>query len=245
MYLRKHKNLDSKIWDQNNILHNDVRDMLLTIAYDYTNYVCTKHNMEIRKQDIKDIIIFGSITNYFYDKKSDIDLCIVFDLAEIKQKYPNLNILQTLKLYYYDWAMIRQCSIRGRKIDLNIEDVQTPQYGDRYRTGPNYSVLQQKWIFEPVAISGKDFKNIKKQGYELYKEIIRDYKNVKRNGYQIQDMESFFRRLMTNKKLSYHTYCDQNITPMYIAFQKIKRHGIIDKLRKTMVKRQTQKFTLK
>ena len=245
MHLKKHKNLDPKIWLSEEKLHTDVADMLLAIVWNFIDYVRTVRNMEIRNQDVKDVCIFGSITNYFYDKKSDIDMCIILDLETLSQQYTNLNILQTLKLYYYDWAMLHICSIRGRKIDLNVADIKDAPYANRYRSGPSYSIINQTWIFKPILISDKEFKSICKQGDNIYKEIIFNYKLVKRNGFKPDDMENFFKQVMTYKKIAHHVNCEQNITPMYVAYHYVKRHGIIDKLHNKMVKKQTLKLTLK
>lgn len=245
MHLKKHKNLDKKIWENDDTLHTDVHNMLMAIVWNFIDYVRTKRNMDIRNSDLCDVFIFGSITNYFYDKKSDIDMCIVLNLENLKQNYQGFNILQTLRLYYYDWAMIRHCSIHGRKIDLNFADINEPLYVNRYRSGPNYSILKQTWIFKPVPVSDKDFKDIVNKGLDIYKQVIHNYNLVKRNGFRIEDMENFFKDFMAYKRAVHHINFEQNITPMYVAYHKIKRRGIIKTLQNKMQKRQTQKFTLK
>jgi predicted nucleotidyltransferase len=243
--LRKHKNLDKKIWVQNDKLHSDVQDMLLSIVWCFIDFLRNKHDLHIKNSDVKDIILFGSMTNYFYTKKSDIDICIVLDMTGLSKQYPNLNIAQTLKLYYYDWAMIHLCNIKGRKIDLNIEDMNNNPFGGRYRTGSNYSLLNKEWIFKQTPISDDDFKKIRKSGIALYKRIMQDYNKVKHDGFQMQDMEILYKNIMASKRATYNLNYQQVITPMYIAFNELKKHHIIDKMHKKIIKIQTKKFTLK
>ena len=114
MKIKLHKNLDKKIWDNTNNIRPVVRDMLLSIAWAYIDYVRNEYEINITNSDIKDILVFGSTTQLFYDKQSDIDVCIVLDMDHIKQQHPTINIDRMLKLYYYDWAMVHICKIYGR-----------------------------------------------------------------------------------------------------------------------------------
>lgn len=245
MKIKLHKNLDKKIWGDSEHMKPVVLDMLLSIAWAYIDYIRNEYDMPIRNIDIKDIFVFGSITQLFYDKQSDIDMCIVLDLDNTEQKFPNSNIEKQLKLYYYDWAMVHICEIYGRKIDLNFSDAKTPEFDGRYRRGPIYSLMKKEWFLKPVVLSNIELKHIESQAASIYKQILRDYKTIKRNGFKLDEMKQFYSNIIASKKQSLENDTERVINPVYMAIRKFKHNGYIDKLRKKAVQRETEKYVLK
>lgn len=75
--------------------------------------------MNIDDSDIKEFFVYGSCANYFYNKKSDIDVCIVIDTDSVAAKNPGMNVLHNFKLYFYNWAITHRCRIYGRGL-INI-----------------------------------------------------------------------------------------------------------------------------
>lgn len=245
MKLKLHKHLDEKIWDKNDIMQPVVADMLLSIAWAYIDYVRNEYDMPIRNSDVVDIIVVGSITQLFYDKKSDIDICIVLNLEKTQQKHPNMNIPNTLKLYYYDWAMTHICKIYGHKIDLNINDEKTPECDDRHVRGPNYSLLQNKWLFKHVTLTKQELKDTEKQAEQIYKQILSDYKKVKKNGFKPNEIKLFYDNLIASKRYSLNNDNKRVINPVYMAIRYFKHKGYISKLRKIAIQKETEKYVLK
>ncbi len=245
MKIKLHKNLDKKIWDKNEQINPTVSNMLLSIAWAYIDYVRNEYDMPIYKSDIIDIIVVGSITQLFYDNKSDIDMCIVLNMDKIQQKHPNINIPRMLKLYYYDWAMIHICKIYGRKIDLNIHDEKTPECEDRHIRGPNYSLLKNKWLFKHVVVTRQELKTMTKQADNIYKQILSDYKKVKKNGFQPNEIKQFYDNLIASKRYSLDNDNKRIINPVYMAVRYFKHKGYVSKLRKIAIKKETDKYVLK
>ena len=245
MKIKLHKHLDRKIWDKNENITPQVSDMLLSIAWAYIDYVRNEYNMHIRNIDIKDIFVFGSITQLFYDKQSDIDMCIVLNLDAVEEQFPNSNIEKMLKLYYYDWAMVHICKIYGRKIDLNVQDAKIPEYKDRYRSGPMYSLIKKQWIFRSPALTKTEITEIEKQSGILYKKILKDYKLIKRNGFKLDEVYTFYHNLIASKKQITIDYPEQIITPTYVAIRKFKHDGYVKKMHNISVKKETDKYVLK
>lgn len=243
MKIKLHEHLDKKIWDKAGYLYPDVTNMLLSIAWAYIDYVRNEYDFPIKNSDIKDIIVFGSITQLFYDKKSDIDMCIILNMENIEKAFPNLDISKMLKLYYYDWAMVHICKIYGRKIDLNFQDYKTPVFEIRYRRGPNYSLIKQEWLFKPDIFSKQQIKQIEKDANQIYKQIFNDYKKLKKNGFKLDEIQTFYSNLIASKRHSAET--GQIMNPVYMAIRQFKHKGYIDKLRKIAVKKETDKFVLK
>lgn len=246
MNIRKHKNLDKKLWDKNKSPYSPVRETLLAIVQAYVDNVRNMHHLDIRDSDIKDVFIYGSCANYFYTRKSDIDMCIVIDFKSIISQNSIADIEQILKMYWYNWAMAHNCLIMGRKIDVSIENVNnTISTNGRYRSGPVYSLLKNQWLFEPVIISDAEFKNIKKRAHLVFKKIMHDYNIVQRNGFQMADMQELYKNIYDSKNASHSENLEQPVNYMYIAFRKIRDCGIIDKLRKRAIDAESKNFILK
>lgn len=245
MKIKLHKHLDEKIWDDKEHLNPKVSDMLLSIAWAYIDYVRNEYGMNIRNCDIKDIFVFGSITQFFYDKQSDIDICIVLNLDEAQRKYQDSEIGKMLKLYYYDWAMVHICKIYGRKIDLNFCDEKNPEFNGRYRTGPMYSLINKEWIVKPCHLSQNDMIEIERKSAIVYKKIFHDYKIIKRNGFKLDEINRFYSNLIFSKKKCFSEDCEQVINPVYMAIRKFKHNGYIKKLRNKAVQKETEKYVLK
>lgn len=245
MKIKLHKHLDRKIWKDGDILRQNVSNMLLSIAWAYIDYVRNEYNFEIKNSDVKDIFIFGSITQLFYEKESDIDLCIVLNLDAAQKQFPNLDIEKMLKLYYYDWAMVHICKIYGRKIDLNLQDAKNPEYKDRYRSGPMFSLINNQWIFKPGALSKKEIKQIEIQAAYIYKKLLNDYNIVKRNGFQLEEIKQFYANIIASKKQMVINSPEQIITPTYMAIRQFRHNGYIKKLHNIALKKETAKYVLK
>jgi len=246
MNIRKHKNLDKKLWDKNKTLHLPVRDTLLSIVWAYIDNLRNVQNINIRNSDVKDVFIYGSCANYFYTSKSDIDMCIVIDLESVLSANPGLNIEQILKMYWYNWAMSHNCLIMGREIDVSIENINnTISLDGRYRSGPAYSIIKNQWLFNPVIVSDAEFKNIKKRAKTVFKEIMHDYNTVKKNGFQLSEVQELYKNIYLSKSASHTDNLEQPVNYMYIAFRKIRYRGIIDKLRKHAIDAESKNFILK
>ena len=241
--MKKHKILNKKLWDTPEQLKQSVSDLLIAAVWDFIDFVRTKYGMDIRNADVIDIILYGSMANYFYNTKSDIDLGILLNTKSLEQQYPNLPILKQMKLYYYDWTMFHKTKIGKYDVNLSFKSVDLFECDDRYCTGPNYSVLNKKWLFKPIIISDKEWKQIKKEAYQIYKSFMRDYKKVKKNGFQIQDVRALFFKIIDDRHISVHTYYKQVITPVYIAYKESKKY--LKKMQSAVLLKEENKFTLK
>jgi predicted nucleotidyltransferase len=245
MKIKLHKNLDKKIWDKNGNIYPKVSEMLLSIAWAYIDYIRNEYDMNIRNSDIADIFVFGSITQYFYDKKSDIDMCIVLNQDGITQKFPNMNIAKQLKLYYYDWAMVHICKIYGRKIDLNTQDMNVANFNGQYRSGPIYSLLRNEWVVKPAVLSKQELKKLEQQSNVIYKQVLQDFKTVKKNGFKLEEIQKLYSNIIASKKQSTLDAGDPIKAPTYIALRQIKHDGYIKKLQTQAIKQETKKYVLK
>ena len=246
MYIKKHNNLCEKLWNKNTELKNVVSEMLMSIVWSYIDSLRCLNNIDVHNSDIKDVFIYGSSANYFYTDKSDIDMCIIFDFDKIFKRNPGLKNEQNFKLYYYNWAMTHNCRIYGHKIDVSFEDEKnTISENGRYRSGPIFSVMKNKWLFKPVIISGQEYKKMNKDSKLVCRQILHDFARVKKNGFLLQESQKLYKDIYDAKNISHKMNLEQPVTYMYIAFRKIRAMGILDKLRDKMVERESEQFVLK
>ena len=245
MKIVKHKHLEPKIWNKDNSLRNEVREMLLSMAWAYIDNVRCKMGLKIHNSDIQDIFLYGSITNYFYTRKSDMDMCILLDMDKIAERNPDARVEQSMTMFYYNWAMTHHCCIYGRKIDISFENCNSTKSRKHFRTGAMYSLVNNNWIYTPVIISDSEFRQITKEAQSIYKNIMRDYRIVKKNGFQQDDIERVYKNIYRSKNVSHDANVTQPVTPMYLAFRKVRDRGIVDSLRNHAIENESEEFVLK
>ena len=94
--IQYHKTLNPKIWLPDNTMDPAVRRVLASIAADFMDYMHAI-GFQITRNDILDIVIYGSNANYFYDKNSDIDVYILANLDAVQEKYKELDYIFEMK----------------------------------------------------------------------------------------------------------------------------------------------------
>lgn len=107
--IEKHTELNPKLWNEDNTLKDEVKEKINEIVKDFTDGLDEK---EI-KYKLDDIKLVGSNCSYNYNKNSDLDLHIVFDLniydddekqemAEIIYDYARSAWNKNHDIYFYD-----------------------------------------------------------------------------------------------------------------------------------------------
>jgi predicted nucleotidyltransferase len=139
--LTSHYVLNPAIFDDENKMHDKVRERLLFMAEEFLKTI-TKKEINVR-----DIIVAGSNANYNYNSSSDIDLHIQIDSSEI---FPNVDpklVKDHLTAKKSDWNRKRPVTFWGVPVEIYIEDTDTPP-----TTGGIFSVLHNKWLIEPRSL---------------------------------------------------------------------------------------------
>jgi hypothetical protein len=131
--------LNTKIWEEDKSMKEDVREKLLTISQDFYN--TTSLNVEI-----DDITLTGSLANFNWsDKYSDFDLHIIIDFEKV-------NSDTKLVKKFTDsaknlWNKSYDLYVNGFEVEVYIQDIKEP-----HRSSGVYSVLNSKWNIEPVKV---------------------------------------------------------------------------------------------
>lgn len=127
--------LNRNIWNEDNKLKPEIREKLLQIARDFYE------SLDL-KAPILDITLTGSIANYNWTDKSDIDLHIVIDyLAENEDTELVKKFLSQAKS---NWNKNHEIMIKDHEVESYVQDNNEPHHS----TGV-YSIMNDDWIIEP------------------------------------------------------------------------------------------------
>lgn len=132
------KILNPKIWNSNETLKENVYDDLVKIANHFIAFT------KIPVDKVKDIIFVGSMANYNWHTKSDIDLHIIFDSTK-----SNPDQLEFISEYLLDkkslWNYKHTISIYKFPVELY------PEFDNNTSIHASiYSIKNKQWIKEPV-----------------------------------------------------------------------------------------------
>ena len=132
--LKIHSDLNSAVWEDFK-LKEGVRETLLSIADEFYKF------LEI-EAEIKDIKFTGSLANFNYTPKSDIDLHLVINFGDVDE---NIDLVKK----YFDtvknlWNNNHQISIHGYEVELYVENE-----GEVHVSTGMFSVLNDEWIVKP------------------------------------------------------------------------------------------------
>ena len=209
-----HHELNPAIWDGNH-MRTDVRRQLLKIAKNFVEF------LEVPNLKLKDVTLSGSSAGYNYSDYSDMDLHIVV----------NSNELFTAQKIQYNNTY--DLKIKGIPVELYVQPADQKHY-----SAGIYSVLDNKWITEPVheepTVDSKDIKS-KARSYagkinsalrsgesEQCKEVMEELKRLRKAGLEANGEQSV-----------------ENL-----AFKLLRARGQIEKLRKYIHKLESAELSL-
>lgn len=129
-----HEDLNPDIWTDRT-LDDDVRDKLLSVAEDF--YESTGFTAPIQ-----DIILTGSMANYNYHDKSDLDVHIVINYTD---ENSNTNLVRNAATAMkWKWNQQHNITIAGHDVEVYIQDAAEP-----HTASGIYSLQDNKWLVEP------------------------------------------------------------------------------------------------
>jgi len=127
--------LNPKLWDSSEHLKPNVRDQLLRIADDFSEF------LGVTDLDLQDITISGSNAAYTYTPNSDIDLHLVVKMP----KDPVYRELFDAKKFQYNEQ--HNIKIGGYDVELYVQDADQPHISQGI-----YSILNNDWIQVPRRV---------------------------------------------------------------------------------------------
>ena len=221
-----HKNLPSRVWESCLHLNPLVNQTLQMVVWEFVRFLSCVAKLPIEKSDVLDIYVHGSVTNYYWDKCSDVDVCIVMDLSRLRALLPGDEgvVLRALK---WAWKRTVFVSVFGRGVDITIIDK-----NDRPKVGSKYSLLRDCWIVTPVRISDKELQQIRVATYRRYRVIMRQCRYILHYKKSHEFIDVYLNSLQQIRTNSMYQSPGQPITPMAMAFKMARNTRIFRKLRR-------------
>lgn len=149
--------LNPKFWDKYKNKSGDidwvfdalVRKKLIRISEDFYS----KFEELLGDLPIEDIQLTGSLANYNYTDKSDLDVHILVDFGKVGS--PKEVLKSAIDGIRFIWNLRHDVIIRGHDVELYLQDVNEPHTS----TGL-YSLKDNKWIkkpkFDPPQVDEQD-----------------------------------------------------------------------------------------
>jgi hypothetical protein len=217
-----HKELNPELW-KNNQLDRQVRYKLLQIAQAFIQYI------NIDDLDLEDITISGSNCSFNYTPQSDIDLHLVVDSSS--RCWPHLQELYMAKKSLFNDN--HDITIQGQPVEVYVQDSQQPHFSNGI-----FSVLNNKWIKKPQAISAKiDRTNV----LDKYRDVKRQLQKVIKNGDQ-EEMQKMQEKLRVMRKQGLEKHGEFGTENL--VFKLLRRDGSMDRLWKKVQRTVDQKLSL-
>jgi hypothetical protein len=212
-----HHELNPKLWD-NNRLRPEVRVKLLEIARHFALY------LNVPRLYLKDVTLSGSSAGYNYSDYSDIDLHLVVN------KLKNEELFTAKKNLYNSQHDLH---IQNIPVELYVQPADQPHH-----SAGIYSVLDDNWLTEPKHTEPTtDPKDIKSKARSYAGQI-----NIAMRSNNIEQCRSVMDELKRLRKAGLETGGEQSVENL--AFKLLRARGSIDKLRRYIIKLESNELSL-
>ena len=127
--------LNREIWNEDDKIKSEIALRLLRIAEDFYK------KLDI-PADILNITLTGSMANYNWTEKSDLDLHIVIDYSSVDE---NVELVEKyLAEAKTNWNRNHEITIDGHEIEIYVQNINEPHHS----TGV-YSIMDNDWLIRP------------------------------------------------------------------------------------------------
>lgn len=135
--IRFNDELSPLIWDNNDKLKKDVREILLLNAKRFIEF------SGLNDIYFNDVIITGSMANYNYNENSDIDVHIILDFNQISTNKEFVG--DYLKLKKQLWGEKLPIQVKGHDVELYYQD-----NSESHHSSGVYSLMNDEWLIKPT-----------------------------------------------------------------------------------------------
>jgi len=207
------KTLNPLLWDDM-VLKPEIREKLLDIAKHFAEY------LDIPNESIKDVTFTGSMANFHYGPKSDIDLHLVIDFNQIGNEDLVSKLVRARKTIYNDNHDIK---IKDMDVELYPQSDSEPHYSSAV-----YSVKDGKWIVEPKQVfHNVDKEIVKRKGKDLIDQA-RLIINTEDSSKKAERLEKFKDKIMNMRKAGLEKAGEFSIENL--VFKELRNNGFLEKL---------------
>ena len=151
--------LNGDIWTDENKIKPKIAAKLLRIAEDFYKKLAIP-------ADILNITLTGSMANYNWTEKSDLDLHIVIDYSSVDE---NVELVEKyLSEAKTNWNRNHEIMIKGHEVEIYVQNINEPHHS----TGV-YSILDNEWLITPEPAEFEVSEDAVKQKYKSVQETIK------------------------------------------------------------------------
>ena len=216
--------LEPAVWE-GEFLNPHVRTALLLIAQEFFNTLDIDNELE-------DVRFTGSLANFNYTSKSDLDLHLVIDFSKVDE---NGQLVKN----YFDvkrilWNKKHAITVKGYEVEVYVENI-----GERHISTGIYSVLDNKWIIKPSQVEEEvDLDTVNKKAEMIKKEI-----DVAINS---EDNLEHLRKIKEKIKKMRRCGLEQGgiFSAENLAFKLLRNEGDIDRLSSAITKEYDRQHSL-
>lgn len=207
--------LSPLIWDDDNQLKNDVREILLLNAKRFIEF-CGLDDIEFN-----DIIMTGSMANYNYNDNSDIDIHIILDFNQISVNKEFVG--DYFKLKKQLWAEKLPIQVKGHDVELYYQDS-----SESHHSTGIYSLMNDEWIVKPTKkIININTPDIQLKSSDLMNSIdeLNDYKNDENFLKKYEQLKNKIKKYRQSGLDKSGEYSTENL-----VFKILRNNGYLNKL---------------
>lgn len=207
--LEEKRTLHQQIWKKDKLIP-EVKVAMKKVADAFITFV-DEPNMKV-----VDILMTGSLANYTWHNKSDVDLHILVDVKGEKCEATMLELFNTKRLL---WNNEHNITIKGFPVELYVQPLT-----EEHSSSGVYSLTKNDWLVEPKRIfpSINDSSVMRKAN--IWKSRIDDLIKNK----SIKSINSFKERLRDIRQMSLDR--DGEFAIENLAFKILRNDGYIKKL---------------
>lgn len=220
--LKPKNNLFPKFWKKEN-LNPIVSRKLMQIADEVVK------SLDL-SDEVKDIIITGSIASYNWHEMSDIDLHIVLDFEKIDDNFDLVK--RMLDQTRINWNKKHDIKIAGKEVELYFQ-----HYEEEHEANGIWSLELEKWLKKPTKVDVEiDLQTTEKKAesiavciehlYEMFKD--KKYKETYDFAKKIKNKIARMRNSGLAKEGIY--------SPENLAFKMLRNSGYLEKVSSLKIK---------
>jgi hypothetical protein len=179
--------------------------------------------------EIKDIQLTGSLANYNWTDKSDLDVHVLIDFTEIDDNFPLVK--KAVDGVRFIWNLRHKIKIRGYDVELYVQDINEP-----HTASGLYSLLKNEWIrvpkYNPPEIDYRDV-DLKFQG--IVSDILKMENLMAASDFSTAtEVELYNHALEIKKKImkmrKEGLEREGEFSVENLAFKKLRNEGYIEKI---------------
>lgn len=216
------------LWN-GDVLDTKVRNSLVRITKKFIEFLGVK----VR---IKDVILTGSMANYNWNEKSDIDVHVIVDHRDMDGDEDLVSEFFTAKKTI--WNSKYSIRVKGHDVEMYVQDVDANLFAEGV-----YSIAKKQWVKKPEKKEGKLDINTAKIKAASIIDMIDGLDKVKDDEKRLRRIERIKDKLKNMRSIGLSTPSGE-LSAENLAFKILRNSGYIEKLMKVKTKAFNDYFSL-